>query len=526
MKKIVLFLLALLLSCAALPGKSTVIRVRNQYEFSVLQSAVNQALKSGYTDIRVVFDKGIYFFSEKHFNLSGLNYPGASIVYDGGDAVLVGEGTTVYARRKKAGRYVATWFNYDRTQAIINLDKLQDVRPFGTLRKSTGPIQVVNEASRLCRMKADEKDNSRPSGMAIQFSSWYLGYICPVEKIEKGYIYFRPEKLTKSGRFYNIEGDRNYGGTDPKYQLINCPEADVWWSGNKLRFKEKGTYHICRASQAIVVANCKFKSLEFKNFTFLGNSESAEILSHFYGTEARLSINHCRFQGIRNLVLSSLCDHVTLSDNTVEGCYRGFFRVFPQYKDNRIIGNVFRDNQLYLNNTITVQIRGKDFLVKDNIFEDFTCCAIGIGNHFAEKNEVFSSGVVENNEIYYTEAYRKEPTHTLMDSGAIYCWTIQDNVIIRNNYIHDYVGTKDNRGIFGDDGTCNTTVTGNRILRIGNSYCIDFRRVEAVEKMSNSSVKKTNVGIKMYDNTIDGTVRFEPRPGDKTSRKGNNKIVK
>ena len=94
---------------------------------------------------------------------------------------------------------------------------------------------------------------------------------------------------------------------------------------------------------------------------------------------------------------------------------------------------------------------------------------------------------------------------------------------MRNNYIHDYTGSKDNRGIFGDDGTINATVTGNRILRIGNSYCIDFRRVECVETRSDSKVKKTNIGIKMYDNTVDGSVRFEPRPGDRTSRKGVNK---
>lgn len=66
----------------------------------------------------------------------------------------------------------------------------------------------------------------------------------------------------------------------------------------------------------------------------------------------------------------------------------------------------------------------------------------------------------------------------LMDSGAIYTWTQNDQVIIRYNYIHDYTGASDNRGMFCDDGAANFKIIGNRILRIANSYCVDSRIIK------------------------------------------------
>ena len=260
------------------------------------------------------------------------------------------------------------------------------------------------------------------------------------------------------------------------------------------------------------------------HFRFLGNRDTAEILFHFHKTEGILTVRNCSFNGIRNLILScSEGASVQFIDNVSEGNYRGTYRTDRQSVGARVTGNSFRNNQLFINNSFDVICRGKNLLVKDNTFCDFTYGAIGLGSHFTEEGPAVCSGVVEDNEIYYTDAYRKEPSRTLMDSGAIYLWTKQNGITVRNNYIHDYTGSKDNRGIFGDDGTINATVTGNRILRIGNSYCIDFRRVESVETRSDSKVKKTNIGIKMYDNTVDGSVRFEPRPGDRTSRKGVNK---
>ena len=121
------------------------------------------------------------------------------------------------------------------------------------------------------------------------------------------------------------------------------------------------------------------------------------------------------------------------------------------------------------------------------------------------------SGVIEDNELYYTPQYYTDyKKHTLMDSGAIYLWTQNDDVTIRNNYIHDYIGMADNRGIFCDDGAANFKIIGNRILRIANSYCVDSRKIkdQRPEKFMN------NVNISITDNVFDGRIRFEGRDGE------------
>ena len=78
---------------------------------------------------------------------------------------------------------------------------------------------------------------------------------------------------------------------------------------------------------------------------------------------------------------------------------------------------------------------------------------------------------------------------------------------------HDWAisGPFDNRGIFCDDGTVNTTITGNRVQRVANSWCIDLRRVLSVETRPDSKIRRVNVGNRIEKNQIDGRIRFEQR---------------
>ena len=106
--------------------------------------------------------------------------------------------------------------------------------------------------------------------------------------------------------------------------------------------------------------------------------------------------------------------------------------------------------------------------------------------------------------MYCTDGFSRY----LMDSGAIYTWTINKDVTLSGNYIHDIGGYGDNRGIFCDDGTVNVTIVNNKVVRIRNSWCIDLRRVASVEKDPRSAIRRSNVGNRMENNVVDGKVRF------------------
>ena len=97
-----------------------------------------------------------------------------------------------------------------------------------------------------------------------------------------------------------------------------------------------------------------------------------------------------------------------------------------------------------------------------------------------------------------------------MDSGAIYVSTQNDNVIIRYNYICNYSGILDNRGIFCDDGARNITIYGNIIYGIDNGFCIDSRQVEDADK----SVRLNNTNNVIEENYLQGSIRFEGSADD------------
>ena len=110
---------------------------------------------------------------------------------------------------------------------------------------------------------------------------------------------------------------------------------------------------------------------------------------------------------------------------------------------------------------------------------------------------------------------------TLIDSGAIYVWTQNRGTVIRHNYIHDISGAHGNRGILCDDGGTNISIFDNLLLGIAhNSYCIDLRRRYAVERKSNSLIRRVNVGNKCGGNIVDGRLRFHIRKGDSDSFRG------
>ena len=136
-----------------------------------------------------------------------------------------------------------------------------------------------------------------------------------------------------------------------------------------------------------------------------------------------------------------------------------------------------------------------------------------------------SKGLVEHNIIYYTKDYLLNISqYGLIDGGAIYIATKNDDLTVRYNYIHDISGAGSNRGIYCDDGARNFSIYGNIILNVYNSNCIDARYDPVLENYD--KMQKANINKVIKNNIMDGGLRIEGKPEDDNGCiKGSNFIL-
>ena len=121
-----------------------------------------------------------------------------------------------------------------------------------------------------------------------------------------------------------------------------------------------------------------------------------------------------------------------------------------------------------------------------------------------------------------SEHFRNQVHRELIDGGAIYVWTQNQKVSIRNNFIHDLDGPHGNKGIFADDGAVGVEIAGNLLLAVHGGRCIDLRKALRVERKRTSHIRRVNVRNRMDGNTLDGRCRFYFRKGDPGSFVGKN----
>ena len=97
----------------------------------------------------------------------------------------------------------------------------------------------------------------------------------------------------------------------------------------------------------------------------------------------------------------------------------------------------------------------------------------------------------------------------MMDGGAIYLFTQNEQAIVRYNSIRNYTGMYGNTGIYLDDGAYNVIVYGNVVLNIENDRNIYSRR-EAIERNPNvtKTVTTSNSGNLIMYNIVDGPCMF------------------
>ena len=468
--------------------------VRNQAEFDRIPAVVSAALSEGkQQQIDIHIAPGVYFYGDGFLDLKDVEADGTAFRISGEDAVLVASdgGDRSYSLEK----------------GYVDLETLShvDIRT-GMRHARFWPLKVPfrkNLYALRCRETPVPKDSV--DGLTLRLTQWYISANYPVEKITRSHIYFRREKKYETGMLSELR----YGRCFPRY-LFCRPAADT-------------LLYPCRSVRFLNVERAALKSVSLEGLRFLGNGDGTWLLSFRDVLADSVNVARCHFEGIRSgVVLSEGTDNCRFLDSFFTKCYRSCIYIKDSSRNVLIQGNRFIDNGLQVTNAPVVNCKGGDFLIRDNYFEDFSYSAIGLGHHYLETGEQGLSGIVEENEICMSDAFRRGVFRELIDSGAIYVWTLNNDLTIRNNYIHDIGGPHGNRGILCDDGACNVKIYGNRVVRVKGSYCIDLRMFRRVARKTFSKSLKPNTGNVMRDNIVDGRCRFHIRRGDAASFKGEN----
>jgi hypothetical protein len=356
-------------------------------------------------------------------------------------------------------------------------------------------------------VRCDEPDRNEDEveGWHIILSQWFKGAVYPVEKIRRGWLFFRKDRDYGTGMWSELR----FGRCLPRYILCHPPV--------------RPDLHACGTSSFLAIRDSKLGSVSMDGVAFLGNRAGEPLIRLDRLAARSVRITGCQFSGIRSAVISTEeTDHLLVKDCSFRMNYLSCLSVGEGGVDVRIEHNRFLDTGLMMTNAPVVHCQAKDYRIASNYFEDFSYSAVGVGIHYTKPDRFGTSGVVEKNEICMSEAYRQAPMRSLIDGGAIYVWTQNKDLIIRENYIHDIAGPHGNRGIFGDDGVVNLTITGNTVLRVRGSYAIDVRRVHRIGRRKDSAIRLVNVGIVIKDNIYDGRVRIHVRKDDRDSYYGEN----
>ena len=441
------------------------IKVRNQSEFDELNNEIAKAIEIGKNNIYVRISKGTYRFNENHIRLKGL-YKDLKITISGKKAVL-----TSCSDLKK--------IDNDPWQNMIQLNNL---------------IQIVDEDKKLCFIPYPNQwgDEDRISMTKVQVTQWFRARVYDVEKIDEKGIYFVAKELGWTNEYgrkgYNVNLDYLYLGAFPRFRLFD----------ERISIDSK-------ASCFLRLENVEGISLVMTGLSFCGNSDESALMLMNDVKANHIYVHNCFFKNIHGHVgFFSNVSNVIFESNRVNNTNGNEIKFVNNCENVRIINNVFENCGKALGQTFCVTCWESSYYVAYNHFIDFGYSAIGVGVWHGYEKIMPSQGIIEYNEMNYSPTYYSNYfRHTLMDGGAIYAWTQNDCVIIRNNYIHDIIGMGDNRGIFCDDGANNIKIYNNIILNTPNCFSIDSRFVKDPENKYNCNAYNF-----MAHNIVDNKVRF------------------
>lgn len=456
---------------------STIV-VKDQKQFDKLNTLLVEELTKGCT-VKIKFAPGVYYYVDNHINLDGIGKANTKIIIDGDSATLISKG----------GRGIAP-------SPYLSIIEKKDKDLWSRMYGSTEKIILLNTDNKSCKIKRSDSEEIR-AGDYILITQWYTSKVYLITGVDKDYIYF----IAADTRFreqygeYDVNFDYAYLKAFPRYKV----------------FKTQNTHnlYICCASTFLRVNRSTLHSISIKGIRFVGGSNNDAVVMLNQVSAKSITVDKCSFSGLKNIAIDvKETSNVFIDQSVFSQCYSNV--IMADEKSNNLkVGNCeFTECGKLLSMPSCVTVSGKNYLIRNNKFVDFYGRALTLGVYFSKGEGVHSSGIVEENEFYLTPPlFEKANRELLMDTGAIYSNTINDLLIIRNNYIHDIRGAGDNNGIFLDDGARNVSIIGNIIVNTPSGYSISSRRVKSVEKYAGP----VNVGNVIGDNILEHPIRFEGR---------------
>lgn len=490
-----LFVLLLVQGCLLTSLQAVDIRVSGQESFDRLDADMKAALASSPDRIDVYIAPGFYYYQDKHLYLKNIQAENTQIA-------IHGPGVTLYPAMGREPAFSPVSSYYLRTGSRPALIRRKD-----PIRRARFLVKIVDKDSKICRLKVDEElpPEAARNGY-IYLTQWFRGKTYKILKTEGKTVYFVADDLNPIRLLYNVNLDWTFSFQFPRYRLIHCGLSEP---------EDQGS--CAQATTFLLLEHTRLQGLTCSGVTFIGNrydpGKPGIGLITYDAVTAPGSFTECRFEGIRSDCFAvSGTSGFGVENCTFTGNYRHCLKAEVDCVGIRFCRNTVTDSGLCGDNVYVVFCNGRDFLIQDNRISDYGYGGIYTGLYYAtEKQRYTVSGLVSRNELFQTPAYFKAaPDELLMDSGAIYIATQNDDVRIEDNYIHDINGPTYNRGIFADDGTSHVTIRRNRIENVKNHYALDVDPRSA-QKMLRRPERKVDVAhedVVVENNEVKGKVRI------------------
>lgn len=487
-----------------------VITISDQSSFDGLQQKIIDAIQSHDNDIYVAFSPGNYIAHDNHITIKDMQSPTLNLHFVGNAATIIPAGLVYRDGDTYSGSFDSgtSW-----TSGIANVDN------WTRINYADSPVEILDINSGRCRINSVEtiSDNLSPVFAYIHIPHWFRSSIYKIDKVLNQYIYFTANDLVLSyNNGYNVN-DYNLSKRRIRYKLCNLEKSNEIVSvingrvylPSKVTSVREGTIH-----RFLTIDNCDFSSIEIVGVSFSGNcyGNSNSLIYIRNVNVKKLWVHKCSFHCMRSNVISLIStNNASIEKNKFEDCYYSCVVSDNKCRNTVVKKNSFTNIGMGLQNTFCIVCRGSNYCISDNQITDFGYGGIGVGVWYKSELVAPCNGIVENNDLSYSESYISDvDNNCIMDGGAIYVWTKNNGTIIRNNYIHGFSGIGGDRGIFCDDGAYNVQIYGNVNTGIANSYCIESRRVASVENIhtKGTGIDRSNVNIQIRDNIIDGNILF------------------